>query len=391
VIVKVLAIAATTLRRTFRRRTNLIFIFVVPMLLILVIGLANGGGSGTLPVGVVSAGSGTLGQDLASRFEKVSSLEVVPVSDSTSLQTEVERGDLAGGVVIPSGFDSMVRTGQQVTIAYFARPDRSGQQLGQTLRSVVAQQSEVIGAARFAVAQGAAPNFDSAFRTATEVSARAPSVSVVETMAGTPSPFRSVTAYDMGAWTELLLFVFLLALTWGAVGFIETRRLGIAQRMLSTPTTARTVIAGTVLGRVSVGTVQAVIIIAGSALLFGVRWGDPIGVATVVILFALVSTGAGLLLGTIFRNEQQTGGVALLLGLGLAALGGCMAPLELYSPVMRQIAHLTPHAWANDAFAQLVGHGATVLQILPQLGVLAAFAAVLLTLATWRLRRVLIA
>jgi linearmycin/streptolysin S transport system permease protein len=58
---------------------------------------------------------------------------------------------------------------------------------------------------------------------------------------------------------------------------------------------------------------------------------------------------------------------------------------------MKQIAHATPHAWANDAFAQLVGHGATVAQIVPQLGVLAGFAAALLTLATWRFRRVLIA
>jgi ABC-2 type transport system permease protein len=56
---------------------------------------------------------------------------------------------------------------------------------------------------------------------------------------------------------------------------------------------------------------------------------------------------------------------------------------------MQTIAHITPHAWANDAFAQLVANGASVTVILPQLGVLAAYAAVLLALATWRLRRVL--
>jgi hypothetical protein len=48
-----------------------------------------------------------------------------------------------------------------------------------------------------------------------------------------------------------------------------------------------------------------------------------------------------------------------------------------------------PQAWGNDAFARLVGHGASIAGILPQLGVLAAYAAVLLTLAAWRLRRVL--
>ena len=58
---------------------------------------------------------------------------------------------------------------------------------------------------------------------------------------------------------------------------------------------------------------------------------------------------------------------------------------------MKRIAHITPHAWGNDAFAKLVGHGASITGILPQLGVLAAYAAVLLALATWRLRRVLLA
>ena len=66
-----------------------------------------------------------------------------------------------------------------------------------------------------------------------------------------------------------------------------------------------------------------------------------------------------------------------------------MVPLEVFSPTMSQVAHLTPHAWANDAFAKLVGHGASIVGILPQLGVLAAYAVVLLALAAWRLRRVL--
>ena len=61
----------------------------------------------------------------------------------------------------------------------------------------------------------------------------------------------------------------------------------------------------------------------------------------------------------------------------------------MFSPVMRRVAHITPQAWGNDAFVRLVGHGASITGILPQLGVLAAYAAVLLTLAAWRLRRVL--
>jgi ABC-2 type transport system permease protein len=215
-------------------------------------------------------------------------------------------------------------------------------------------------------------------------------VSVTQETAGTALFSRTLGQFDEGAWTELLLFLFLIALT-GAVALIETRRLGLSRRMLATPTAPVTVIAGETLGRVLVSCVQALVIILGSALLFGVSWGSPAGVAAVVILYSLAAAGAGVFVGTLFGNEQQATGISLLLGLGLGALGGCMVPLEVFSPVMRKVAHITPQAWGNDAFARLVGHGASITGILPQLGVLAAYAAVLLALASWRLRRVLVA
>ena len=71
-----------------------------------------------------------------------------------------------------------------------------------------------------------------------------------------------------------------------------------------------------------------------------------------------------------------------MLGLGLAALGGSMVPLEVFPDTMRAVAHFTPHAWANDAFADLVQEHGTVPDILRELGVLAAYALGLLTLAT---------
>jgi ABC-2 type transport system permease protein len=56
---------------------------------------------------------------------------------------------------------------------------------------------------------------------------------------------------------------------------------------------------------------------------------------------------------------------------------------------MTRVAHLTPHAWALDGFAELVREDGTVMDILPELGVLAVYAAILLVLAGWRLRTVL--
>lgn len=64
-----------------------------------------------------------------------------------------------------------------------------------------------------------------------------------------------------------------------------------------------------------------------------------------------------------------------------------MWPLEIVGPLLRAVGHITPHAWALDAFVDLMGNGAAVAGILPQVGVLLLFSAALLPLAAHRLRR----
>jgi ABC-2 type transport system permease protein len=91
-------------------------------------------------------------------------------------------------------------------------------------------------------------------------------------------------------------------------------------------------------------------------------------------------------MGSVFSNDEQASGVGVMASIGLAALGGCMFPLELFSETMQMVAHITPHAWAIDAFSELIRHGGGTVDILGELGVLALYAVVLFSLAAWRLR-----
>ena len=142
----------------------------------------------------------------------------------------------------------------------------------------------------------------------------------------------------------LLLFTFLTSLT-AAIGLIETRLLGVARRMYATPVSARAIVAGEALGRLVIALTQALLIMLGSALIFGVDWGDPFAAGALVLVFSLVGSGAAMLLGAAFKTPGAAVSVAMILGLGLAALGGSMVALESFSGTMRTIAHLTPHAW----------------------------------------------
>jgi ABC-2 type transport system permease protein len=253
------------------------------------------------------------------------------------------------------------------------------------VQSVTAQLGRTIAAAQV-LQRRQGLGFTAALARAQAVSAATPSVGVVLTDPGGGRYTATSGRFQSGASTQLLLFIFLTSITASAF-MIETRRLGIARRILATPTSAGTIVAGQLLGRLAVALLQALIIILGSALFFGVSWGNPLGTAAVVLAFCLVGTGAAVLVGSLCSSEQQAQPIAYLLGLGLAALGGSMAPLEVFPSTARSIAHVTPHAWANDAFSKLLKHGGDIVTVLPQIGVLLAFGAVTIALATWQLRR----
>jgi ABC-2 type transport system permease protein len=290
-------------------------------------------------------------------------------------------------VLIPNGYDRTLRSGGTARLRYLARPDTIATQLRSTLEAAVAAESAVVGAARF-VQRRRATTFDRGLEEATLASAVVPRVEVRVTEPGGAVYPEAAGRFDEGASTQLVLFVFLTSLT-GAAALIEARRLGVSRRMLSTPTSVRTVLLGEGLGRFGVALVQALIIMLGSAFAFGVSWGDPLAAAALVLAFCVVGSGAGLLLGSTLSNEQQATSVSLLLGLGLAALGGSMVPLEVFPETIRSVAHLTPHAWANEAFAELLRHGGGLADVGRELGVLLAYGAALLALAAWRLRRTL--
>ncbi len=378
---KMFAIAGTNLRRLFRQPATIFFVIIFPWLLILLLGAAFGGGF-TPGIGVVARKIGPLGEELVASLEELEDINVTRYSNERDLVDAIERDRVEAGLVIPKGYDADLRAGDDIALRLFIRP---GSFARATVEAAVGEQSAVIRSARFAQSEGVA-SLDEALERAARALAGVSRVQVRTTRVGKVSSSADLGKFDEGASTQLLLFIFMTALP-GAVALIETRRLGLARRMYSTPTAVWTILAGETLGRFGLALVQGLIIMFGSALVFGVNWGDPAGAALILIVFSLVGAGAGMLLGSVFNNEQQAQPVALLLGLGLAALGGSMVPLEVFPDTMRTISHVTPHAWGNDAFNDLVRRGGGVADILPNLGILAAYAAVLLLLATWRLRK----
>ncbi|GIH78554.1 ABC transporter permease [Planobispora longispora] len=381
----VTSIALLNLRRVFTDRTNIFFVIVAPFLLILVIGQLSGGGQ-QLRLGVAADGAGPLAGRLVAALGSGPRITVERVGGEEDLRLAVERGRVNAGLVVPGGYDADLAAGRPVELRSLVRPDDlNAQDVAMWTRSVVAEEAALVRAAQFGAARGAG-SFGEVLRAAETSSV--PGIEVRTTTTGDAVFPEGLGAFAISAPPLLLMFVFLTSLT-AAVGLVETRMLGVSRRMYASPTPVRTIVLGEALGRIVIALAQGLLIMLGSALLFGVEWGDPLGAAALLVVFSLVGGGAAMLLGSLFRTPGPPAAIALILGLGLAALGGSMMPLESFGPTMRTLAHLTPHAWGYEGFAELVRHGATVTAILPQLGALTVYAAVLLASGGLRLRRAL--
>ncbi|MDJ0497234.1 MAG: ABC transporter permease [Acidimicrobiia bacterium] len=377
------AITTTNIKRLMRDPSTIFFVFVFPMLLILVLGASFGGGF-TPKVGLLLEGQGEFARAFSDELTSDDDFTTVDYDDRDLLLEDVERGVVQMAVVIPADYDTKIMSGQVAEIEFVGRADQSVVQYRSTIEAVVAGESAIVRAARLLETEGL-NSFEEGTTLARAMATGSTGPEVeVQTM-GESLFGEDLGQFDLGAPQQLILFVFLTSLA-GSAALIQTRRLGVSRRMVSTPTSIGEILVGETGGRFAVAMIQGLFIMIGAAVAFEVRWGNLGGASALLILVALVGAGGGMLMGSLFDNDEQAGSMGVFMGLGLAALGGCMVPLEIFPDTMQTIAHITPHAWALDGFAELIRRGGTIADIALELAVLAGFAAVLLALGTWRLR-----
>ena len=384
-MIGVLAVARASLLRVTKDRRALFFLIVLPVVVILIIG-ATVRGFSTIRVGVVDLGAGQAGRSLTVAMERARDLDVHHYPTVAAAITAVARGEAATAVVLPRAMDSAVRSGATVDVPVLAdRTNTTQQAAAAAVGSVVANEGARVQAAYFASSRSLGTYEQDLSRAAglQQTTGRSGVVTRVVDSNSQTLP----QGFSYSAPTMLVLFVFLNALASGAV-IIETRRLGLYERMAVAPIRRSTIVAGETLAYFTVALTQAALIVLIGAVVFGVSWGDPVAAAALVLVWALVGAGAGVLSGTLFRTPEQASAIGPPVGIALAMLGGCMWPLSIVSSFMRQLGHVTPQAWAVDAWTDLLSRGGSLSSIAPKLAVLAAFAAGLLVLSTTRLRGV---
>ncbi|MGB7295295.1 MAG: ABC transporter permease [Candidatus Aminicenantales bacterium] len=173
----------------------------------------------------------------------------------------------------------------------------------------------------------------------------------------------------------------MMVIIYGGITVMEDRKKGVLGRMLFSPLSTGDVFQAKLLGRWSMGLLQALMLITVGKIFFRLNLGSLPLALLVIAAFALAMAALSVFIGSLCTKEDMIIGLAVLLANIFAGLGGCWWPNEIVPPAVRKVAMISPAYWAMDALHKLRFFQGGFPDILPQLGVLLALAAVMTVLA----------
>jgi ABC-type transport system involved in multi-copper enzyme maturation permease subunit len=165
---------------------------------------------------------------------------------------------------------------------------------------------------------------------------------------------RGAVRYQILVPSYTVMFAFFLVLTVGWL-FVAERRQGTILRLRAAPLTRGQILLGKLLPCYGISFVQGVFLLLAGWLIFGMKWGQyPALLLLVVATTSLAAVGLSLLVASVAKTESQVSIYGSLLVLVLGGISGCLMPRDQMPEQMQRISLLTPHAWALDAYQELL-------------------------------------
>jgi len=418
---KVFLIGWKDVKLAFRDRAALVLMLAAPFVLTIGLGFVTGrlsGGSSSglsdIPVILVNQDGGQLGNTLVSAFQSqdLSSLVKAEIMDDPALaRQQVDADQAAAAILIPVGFtDSIIPSGrgdplgrpsssdptgrpETVQIVIYANPTRpTSAGVIKTIVDEFVSQMEVgrVGgqvAVTQLVSAGLIRPQDTAQvgdRIGTQIGAQqagAAGNSTAITLTSQTSGAEAIQFDPLAYMAPGMALMFLMfTAAYGGRSLLSERAQGTLPRLLVSPTSTSQVLGGKTTGTYLTGAAQMFILILASALLFQLRWGDPLGVVLLVLAAVAGATGWGMLITALAKTPGQVTSIGSALTLIFGILGGSFISMDNMPGWFQALSKITPNAWGIQGFTTLA-MGGSLVDILIPIAALLIMGVVLFTIA----------
>jgi ABC-type multidrug transport system permease subunit len=350
-------------RLFLRDRSSWIWLFLVPLVFVLAMGMAirgPGGPADARPTVLVdNRDEGFLGRIFVEELGQ-QGLDLVRPS---------QRDDVKRGITVPADFSERLLAKQAVSVDLFVT---EGGEIGndeiarlRLWRALIAMNARL---ARHAMDHSGAPPTEAAMKA---LLARPPSVVVKASHAGRkPTPVR----FNFSLPGNLVGYLFLNLLIFGGASVAAGRRNGVLARLAVNPVRRSELLFGKIYGLVLLGGTQVAFLVLVGQFALGVDMAENLpGILLTLLIFCWVAASCGVLLGFLVKAEDKVIGLSLAVALPSAAVGGCWFPMDTAPPLLGVCARLVPTSWAMDAMHQFITFGAGLEKAWPAVGVLVLF------------------
>ena len=367
------AVTKRVLRDLKNDRRQLALIFIAPLLVISIFGVAFTGSVKDVRVVVVNGdtavGNSSLSDKIISNFD-TSVLNVAYANSESDAVGQVQNGSASAAIVFPSHFTQSVvarASGQtsvppaNTTITLLA--DKSNPNVS----------DPIIAAVNTAVAQ-----------TIQGLGRQAPvSVDSSNAVYGANAQF-----IDFFAPGIICIAVWQLTTLLTLISFVGERTSGTLSRLLASPLKESELVAGYAVAFGIIGIAQSAVLLSAAVILFHVTIvGDVLLAFGVIALLAVVSEGLGIMLSSFARREAQAIQFLPIVVLPAFLLSGVFWPIQAIPEWLRPVSYVLPTTYAVEAVRSVILRGWGLDKIYPDVIALLIFAGVFLSLATILLRR----
>jgi ABC-2 type transport system permease protein len=416
-IMRTLAVAWKDLKVLLKDKGALAVLFLMPLLFAVIFGapqmaasnLAEPGAEDVpqVKVYIVNEDPEQYGIQVVETLHGVKVLEIEEVETADRADALVADGEAPAAVIIPADFSQKIATNLPTTVRIIKDPTQQEaatlvvgvmnavlDELG-TMAEIqygiraVLDDSGILEAADPETLRALEAQNMGVIWTQVEEMRRAPLISVKsENLAGEELESEwNIFSFFMPAFATMFGF-FLIGVM--AKALLTEKEDGSFRRLLASPMHRGCIIAGKMLAYMLVVFVQVLIMFSAGKILFDMPLGNsPDGLLLITLGVALAATSLGMLIGALSRTSEQADTLGFVIGAVLMVAGGCIAVGGIWvrsEGFTYTLTQLTPHGHAVDGYLKLMAEGGSLVDVLPNVGILFAFAVAFFAIAMWRFK-----
>ncbi len=351
-----------------RDRLLTLFLFLLPMVQLVLLARATGRGVNDQPVAILDLDRTAVTRELAVRMDLREELAVVLfVETEDELRRLLEEGEARVGVIFPAGFTASLED-----------PRRTAQ-----VRVVVDGTNDAVAGIALSAVQTLFANYGQERLAAQGL--RLASLLHLEVVTHY-NPTYNVRQFTIPAQVGFITYQITLAIA--SLGLARERELGTLEGLIVTPMRRTELILGKAIPALLIGLLNFLFLLAMAVYGFGVPLRGSFWLLLLLTLaFVLTEVAWGLMISGFSRTQQQALLFVFIQALMDLTLSGYLVPVKNLPPMLRAASHLVPMYHYLAIIRSVMLKGAGLADLWPHALALAGLTVVVLFIAARRVSR----